>query len=67
MSVIDFEISGPAIFTTLGGMMSGPVAFLGFRDLIILVTSFCVVCLNEKNYPGGNFSARMISISIFIV
>ena len=40
MPVIDFEISDPAIFTTLGGMRSGPVAFLGYRDLIILVTSF---------------------------
>ena len=28
MSVTDFEISGPAISTTLGGVMSGPVAFL---------------------------------------
>ena len=28
MSVTEFEISGPAISTTLGGMMSGPVAFL---------------------------------------
>ena len=56
MSVIDFEISGLAIFTSSGGMRSGPVAILGFRDLIISVTSFCVVCLNVKFDPGGNFS-----------
>ena len=64
------KISGLASFTTSGGMRSGPVAFFGFRNLIILVTSFCVLCLNKKIDPGSNFSefnARMISISIFIV
>ena len=35
MSVIDFEISDLIIFTTLGGMRSGPVAFWRFGDLII--------------------------------
>ena len=62
MSVIDFEISGPAIFTTLGGMRSGPVAFLEFRDLIIVVTSFCVVCLNVKFDPRGNFSEMLLML-----
>ena len=60
-----FEIWGRAILINFGEIWSGPVAFLGFSDFIVLVIYPSVVCLNVRDELGAKlfFIAFMLEWS----
>ena len=56
-----WSITSAASFTSLGGIPSGPVAFLGFKDLIILlISSLFAKGIEKGSKLSGRFSFILI-------